>query len=496
MPNPPAREPTYFPAGTSRTTTLYRRGQSERDEPQAKGSGRPKSIRNLSGREVDGHLSLLSLLVCLYYAAGMTDLLAARTQMAVSLGFHIIFASIGIAMPFLMAVAHARWLKTRDPQYKKLTQSWAKGVAIFFATGAVSGTALSFELGLLWPTFMEHAGPLIGMPFSWEGTAFFLEAIALGLFLYGWDRLPEKAHWVCGLVVGISGVMSAFFVICANGWMNTPTGFVWANGQFTEIDPIKAMFNPSALHQGIHMVVAAFEATGFAVAGIHAWLLIKQPHLKSFHEKAVRIALVFGGVAALIQPLTGDFAAKEVARYQPLKLAAMEGLAQTQTHAPLTLGPVQIPGLLSFLAYGRFDAEVKGYEAFPKENRPPIGIVHFSFQGMILLGMWLAFLGLLYFFLRFRNNFDLSRQTFLRKLFVLSIPLGFIATELGWIVTEVGRQPWIIYGIMRTKDALTPMPGLQVPFLLFTLLYLFLWVLVSWLLVRQIQALEKEPQHG
>lgn len=215
------------------------------------------------------------------------NLLSARYQMAVSLGFHIIFAAVGMGMPFLLAVSHCKWLKTRNEDYLKLTKAWSKGVAIFFAIGAVSGTVLSFEMGLLWPEFMKHAGPLIGFPFSLEGIAFFLEAIALGIFLYGWGKLPPWLHWTSGLIIGISGVFSALFVICVNGWMNTPTGFDWINGRAINIDPYAAMFNPMALYEGIHMVIAAFAAVGFAVAGIHGLRLLKNKPAAGLHKKGI-----------------------------------------------------------------------------------------------------------------------------------------------------------------------------------------------------------------
>ncbi|MCA9399701.1 MAG: cytochrome ubiquinol oxidase subunit I, partial [Candidatus Omnitrophica bacterium] len=197
----------------------------------------------------------------------MTDLLFARYQMTVSLGFHIIFACIGMTMPFFMAVSHWKWLKTGDKVYLNLTKAWSKGVAILFATGAVSGTMLSFELGLLWPKFMEHAGPIFGMPFSMEGTAFFLEAIALGIYLYGWKRIPPYVHWFFGLLVGIAGVTSGIFVVAANAWMNSPAGFDWIDGVAINVDPVKAMFNDAWFTQALHMTLAAFMATGFGVAG-------------------------------------------------------------------------------------------------------------------------------------------------------------------------------------------------------------------------------------
>jgi cytochrome d ubiquinol oxidase subunit I len=425
----------------------------------------------------------------------MTDLLAARSQMAISLGFHIIFAAIGIAMPFFMAVSHWRWLRTKKPVYLDLTQAWSKGVAIFFATGAVSGTVLSFELGLLWPAFMEHAGPIIGMPFSWEGAAFFLEAIALGIFLYGWDRIHPWAHWGSGLVVGISGVLSGLFVICADGWMNAPSGFEWVDGKATHIDPWAAMFNRAAWRQGLHMTIAAFCATGFAVAGIHAIGLIKKPD-SVLHATAFKIALVIGASAAILQPLQGDRLAKQTAVLQPAKLAAMESLFRTSQPASLIIGGfpseqtetvrfgIHIPGLLSFLAHGDFAAEVKGLDQFPRENWPPVAVTHIAFQTMIAIGTLLAVIGALSLFALWKKRLLLRRRVTL-QLFGLCMPLGFIAIEAGWIVTEVGRQPWIIYGIMRTKDAVTPMPGLVYPMALFTGVYLLLTFVVAWLMVRQ-----------
>ncbi|HYH55420.1 MAG TPA: cytochrome ubiquinol oxidase subunit I, partial [Anseongella sp.] len=241
----------------------------------------------------------------------MDDFIAARSQMALSLGFHIIFACIGMVMPFFMAVSHYRWLRTGDVIYRNLTKAWSKGVAIFFATGAVSGTVLSFELGLLWPGFMEHAGPIFGMPFSLEGTAFFIEAIALGFFLYGWERLNRWFHWFTGLVVGLSGLASGILVVAANAWMNSPAGFDYVPpekpgeaGQYLNIDPWQAMFNDAWFSQALHMTLAAFTATGFAVAGLHAFMILKNKNI-AFHGPAFRIAVVFGAVAAILQPLSG-----------------------------------------------------------------------------------------------------------------------------------------------------------------------------------------------
>lgn len=425
----------------------------------------------------------------------MDDLLAARSTMALSLGFHIIFASIGMTMPFLMSVAHFLYLKRGNREHLELTRMWMKGVAIFFAVGAVSGTVLSFELGLLWPGFMKYAGPIIGMPFSWEGTAFFLEAVAIGLFLYGWKRMNPWVHWGTGLVVGISGFASGVFVVAANGWMNAPAGFTWANGEAHDIDPVKAMFNEAWLHQTLHMQVAALQAVGFAVAGIHAFLLLKG-RSRSLNLAALKIAMAFGATAALIQPMVGHFAAQRVAVLQPAKLAAMEAHFTTGTRVPLYIGgipdeetretrwAIELPGFLSFLAFNSFDAEVTGLDRFPREEWPPVAITHFAFQIMVGIGTLLALAGGLHFFFHVKNIFP---RNYLRLL-VLLAPLGFIAIEAGWVVTEVGRQPWIIYGFLKTKDALTPVPGMRYHFFLFLTVYVLLGLVTAWLLKRQIEA--------
>ncbi|MFN0257054.1 cytochrome ubiquinol oxidase subunit I [Pedobacter ureilyticus] len=427
----------------------------------------------------------------------MDDFLAARSQMALSLGFHIIYACIGMVMPFFMAVSHYKWLKTNNEVYKHITKAWSKGVAIFFATGAVSGTMLSFELGLLWPKFMEHAGPIFGMPFSLEGTAFFIEAIALGFFLYGWEKLNKWFHWFTGVVVGVSGLASGILVVAANAWMNSPAGFDYVNGQYINIDPIKAMFNDAWFTQALHMCLAAFTATGFAVAGVHALMLLKKQH-NDFHYKSFKIAATFATVCALLQPISGDISAKDVAQRQPAKLAAMEALYKTEKPAPLLIGGIvdeknktvknyiEIPGALSFLAHGDFNAEVKGLDQIPEDEHPPVAITHYAFQIMVGLGTVMMIISLIYFFILWRKRTILNTK-WLLKLFVFAIPLGYIALEAGWVVTEVGRQPWIINGIMRTIDAVTPMPGIAWSFYLFSAIYFSLSLIVIFLLYRQIK---------
>jgi len=438
----------------------------------------------------------------------MEDLLAARSQMAISLAFHIIFAAIGIAMPLLMIIAEWKWLRSKDDVYLTLAKRWAKGTAILFAVGAVSGTVLSFELGLLWPGFMGYAGSIIGMPFSLEGFAFFTEAIFLGIYLYGWTRVPPRAHLFAGVMVAVSGALSGIFVVIANAWMNAPTGFRLVDGKPVDIDPIAAMMNPAAFSQTLHMTLAAYAATGFAVAGIHAFMLARNRESR-FHRAALAIAIVVGGVSAILQPLSGDSLAKLVARTQPVKLAAFEGQFQTEKGAGFRVGgipdesagvtryAIEIPYLLSFLAYGHPHAEVKGLNDFTADQRPPVAIVHISFQimvgcgvAMMLVALWAAWR-----YLRGRRKQTwLDSKWFLRVL-VIAAPLGFIAIETGWVVTEVGRQPWIIYGVMRTSEAVTPMPGLVLPFITFTVLYFFLATITVWLLFRQVVSTDSTEVH-
>jgi cytochrome d ubiquinol oxidase subunit I len=415
----------------------------------------------------------------------MADLLAARSQMAVSLAFHIIFAVIGIAMPVLMVLAERRWQRTRDPLYLDLAKRWARGTAILFAVGAVSGTVLSFELGLLWPGFMELAGPIIGMPFSLEGFAFFTEAIFLGVYLYGWEKVSPRVHLLAGVLVAVSGAASGIFVVIANAWMNTPTGFTLTNGSFSAIDPIAAMGTPAAFPQALHMTLAAYAATGLGVAGIHAFLLLKN-RTSAFNRAALTIGLLVGAPAAVLQPIAGDIAARYVARRQPVKLAAMEALYETRAGAPLTIGPgIRIPYALSLLAFHDPHAVVQGLDAVPRDEWPNVPLVHAAFDVMVVLGTYMALVGLWAGWLAWRKRDFTTQRRFLWAL-VIAAPSGFLALEAGWMVTELGRQPWIIVGVLKTADAVTPMPGLVVPFTAITLLYCALGVIVAKLLARQI----------
>ena len=427
----------------------------------------------------------------------MSDLFAARTQMALSLGFHIVFAEIGIAMPLLMVLAEWRWRRTGDEVYLRLAKRWAKGSAILFAVGAVSGTVLSFELGLLWPRFMQFAGPIIGLPFSLEGFAFFTEAIFLGVYLYGWERISARAHLTAGVLVAVSGAASAIFVVMVNAWMNTPTGLTMSDGHIMRIDPIAGMLNPSSFQQSLHMVLAAYAATGLAVAGVHAAILLRKPDAR-FHRRALGLALTIGAPAAILQPISGDLSARTVAIWQPIKLAALEGQFDSERGAPLRVGgwpdadaartrfAIEIPRGLSLLAFHDPNAEVRGLTTFARENWPPIPPVHVGFQIMVGLGTAMAVVSVWTALVTARRR-DVSTQRWLLRALAMITPFGFIATEAGWTVTEVGRQPWVVQGVLRTADAVTPMPGLIVPMTAFALLYLGLGVIVVALIVDMVR---------
>ena len=431
----------------------------------------------------------------------MTNLMAARLQMAISLGFHILFAVVGVALPLMMVIAESLWIFTNKSIFRELAQRWAKGAAILFAVGAVSGTVLSFELGLLWPRFMTFAGPVIGLGFGLEGFAFFTEAIFLGIYLYGWDRISRGAHLMAGVVVAASGALSGVLVVSVNAWMNTPTGFDLKEGPgfvATNIDPVAALLNPAMLAEGIHMTLASYAATGLLVAGVHAGLLRRSPG-NPFHRGALGIALVVGGIASILQPLSGDLSARMVAKTQPVKLAAMEGQFRTQKYAPLRIGglpdpeaevtryAIEIPGGLSFLAYHDVSAEVQGLDAVPRSDRPPVRVVHLAFQVMIACGMAMMSLAIATLVLAIWKKRVPDDRRFLLATMAVA-PLGMIAVEAGWTVTEVGRQPWIVHKIMRTTEAVTPVPGLWMSLLGYSLLYVFLGVIVVALLRAQFLA--------
>lgn len=426
----------------------------------------------------------------------MTELVLARAQMAMMFAFHIVFAVAGMGMPLLMVIAEAAHRRTGQPVFLELAKRWARGTAILFAVGAVSGTVLSFELGLLWPRFMAFAGGIIGLPFALEGFAFFAEAIFLGIYLYGWGRVSPTMHLLAGIGVAIGGLLSGVLVVSANAWMNSPAGFLLRDGIATAVDPLAAMANPAWATEAVHMSLAAYAASGFAVAGIHAYKLLRDRE-NLFHRHALAIALAVGGTAAVFLPVSGDFNARFTAKDQPVKLAAMEGQFRTERGAPLRIGgipdaetgttrfAIEIPRGLSLLAFHDPDAEVKGLEAFPREEWPNPLLVHVAFQVMVACGSAMAAVALFAALLAWKSREKLVRPPFLLAVLFCS-PLGIVAVEAGWSVTELGRQPWVIRGVMRTADAVTPVGGLALPFAFFSALYLALGISAAWLLRREV----------
>jgi cytochrome d ubiquinol oxidase subunit I len=425
------------------------------------------------------------------------DLDFARGQMALSLAFHIVFAAAGIAMPVLMVVAEIAWRRTGDADWLKVARAWAKGTAVLFAVGAVSGTVLSFELGLLFPGFMRHAGAIVGMPFSLEGFAFFLEAIFLGIYLYGWERVAPRWHVAAGVGVAAMGLLSLVFVVLVNAWMNAPVGFrVDGSGALVDIDPVAGMGSPFGFASVVHMAIASYLATAVAAAAVHAAVLLRA-RASSFHRKALAACLGLAVPMAVLQPLSGDLCGQRVATLQPMKLAAMESQFATERGAPARIGGVvddehervrfaiEIPYGLSLLAFHDPHAEVKGLREFPKHDWPS-PIVHYAFQVMVAAGSALAAVAAWVALAWWRRGRKLPDGTWLLRALVVAGPLGMIAIEAGWTVTEVGRQPWVIYGVLRTADAVTPMHGLVAPFLTFALLYVGLAAAVTVILWRQV----------
>jgi cytochrome d ubiquinol oxidase subunit I len=423
---------------------------------------------------------------------GQEHLLWARELQALSFIVHIPLVCFGIAFPAFVLYVEGLWRRTGREEYKALAKRWSKVMAMLFAVGVVTGTILSFELGLLWPNFMATFGEVFGLAFGLEGFSFFTEAIFIAIYIYGWDRLSPRAHMLCGIPIVAAGVTGSFMVISVNGWMNHPVGFDMAGGRVTNVRPVEALFNPNFWHEFVHMYLAGLMVAGFVVAGVYARAWMRGDRGRYVRAGLV-VPLTVAALAAPAQVIVGDWAGRDVADRQPTKLAAFEGLTRTQRGAPFHLGgyyhgdevhaAIEIPKLLSILAAHDPNARIRGLDAVPPRDRPPVNVVRYSFQAMVGIGTFLALLGLGYLATWWRRG-RLPRGVWFYRALTVAGPLSLVALIAGWITTEVGRQPWIVYGLMRTSSAVTAAGGL--PFAFFALLFVYLGLIaaVVWLLRR------------
>jgi len=410
----------------------------------------------------------------------MTHLLVAREQMAFTLGFHIILASLGVAFPAITLIANYRGWRKGDDDAMELARRWSKVMAVTFAVGAVTGTVLSFEFGLLWPGFVSRFGDVFGVPFAIEGIFFFVEAIFIAIYLYGWKRLSTKAHFWTGVPIVIAGLGGALSVVSANSWMNQPTGFTLSHGKVTSVDPLSAIFNNAMPYEVPHMILAAYILTGFLVASVYAVGMLRGRRDRR-HRIGFLIPFTVAAIATPIQFAVGDTAARAVAKDQPVKFAAMECVQQTHRDVTEYLGGVctsdgvkgglGIPGLDSFLVGFSTNTKVTGLDSVPPSDRPPANtLLHLAFDAMV--GICTALMGLgAWLGIAWWRRRDLPKSRWFLRASALAGAASILALECGWIVTEVGRQPWIVYNILRTKDAVTTAGGVPVMFAAILVLY-------------------------
>jgi cytochrome d ubiquinol oxidase subunit I len=422
------------------------------------------------------------------------DLLAARQMQALSLAVHIPIVCFGIAFPAMFLFVEGLYLRTGDETFKRLAVKWSKVALTLFAVGVVTGTILSFEFGLLWPEFMASFGQVFGIAFALEGISFFVEAIFMAIYVYGWQRLSPRAHFLTGVPIVLSGFAGSFNVIAVNGWMNDPQGFAVEGGKVVDPRPWDALLNDAMWHELIHMYLAGYIVAGFIVAGVYAtaWLRGRRD---AYVRTALVVTLSFACLAAPVQVIVGDWAARSVTERQPVKLAAFEGLVHTTEGAPFTIGGVfdedeqrvrwgiEVPHLLSLLAKHDPNARIAGLDSVPPEDRPPVNVVRFAFQTMIAIGTGLALLGAVFFATWLRRR-RLPRSRWFYRAVVAAGPLSLVALIAGWITTEVGRQPWIVYEVMRTEQAVTSADGLEAGYAALVAVYLALGAGVLWMLRR------------
>jgi cytochrome d ubiquinol oxidase subunit I len=420
-------------------------------------------------------------------------LLEARQMQALSFSAHIPLVCFGIAFPAMVMFAEWRYLRTGDRLYGTLARRWTKVIVALFAIGVITGTILSFEMGLLWPNFTATFGSVFGLGFAIEGFSFFTEAIFIGIYVYGWDRLSPRAHLLSGVPVVISGFLGSLMVIAVNAWMQHPSGFSLRGGKVTDVHPLSALFGNSFLwHQLVHMYVAGYIVTGFLVAAVYAVGRLRG-RWGRYERTALAIPLTFAALAAPVQLIVGDWAARVVATQQPIKLAAIEGLGKTTRGASehllgwYTNGQVKfgipIPHALSLLAFHSWNASVQGLNAVAPADRPPVNLVRVAFQLMVGIGTLLALLGVAYLVMTRRRG-RLPESAWFYRAVAVAGPASLVALIAGWVTTEVGRQPWVVYRVMRTPAAVTGAGGLPIGYATLVLVYLGVAAAVAWILLR------------
>jgi cytochrome bd ubiquinol oxidase subunit I len=430
-------------------------------------------------------------------AAHQAYLLQARQMQALSFAVHIPLVCFGIAFPAMVLFAESLHLRTGDALYRTLARRWTRIMAALFAVGVITGTILSFEMGLLWPQFTSTFGSVFGLGFAIEGFSFFLEAIFIGIYVYGWDRLSPRAHFLSGVPIVVAGMTGSLTVISVNAWMNHPTGFETVGGRVSDVHPLSALFDNSFLWPELtHMYVAGYIVAGFLVAGAYAVGRLRGKWGR-YERTALAIPLTIAALASPVQLLVGDWAARDVASQQPIKLAALEGLARTTRGAPEHLlgwysgekvkYGIEIPKLLSLLAFHDPNATVTGLNTVPKDRQPPVNVVRIAFQTMVGIGTLLALLGVWLLGVRVRRK-RLPESPWFYRAVALAGPASLVALIAGWVTTEVGRQPWVVYKVMLTSQAVTGAGGIVVGYATLALVYLGVACAVAWILRRLARA--------
>lgn len=433
-------------------------------------------------------------------------LLGARQMQALSFAVHIPLVCFGIAFPALILFVEWLYLRTGDRLYLTLARRWTRVMVALFAIGVITGTVLSFEMGMLWPNFTATFGGVFGLGFAVEGFSFFMEAIFIGIYVYGWNRMAPRVHLLSGVPIALTGFTGSLMVVSVNGWMNHPTGFLLRAGHVVDAHPLQALFaNPYFWHELIHMYLAGYMVTGFVLAGAYAVGRLRG-RWGRYERTALVIPLTIAALVAPVQILVGDWAGREVARYQPIKLAALEGLGHTERGAPVHIlgwysqGQVRygipVPRALSLLAFHNPDARVTGLDAVPGADRPPVNVVRFAFQTMVGIGTLLTALAAGFLWVRLRHGRLPGRRWFYVALAAAG-PLSVVALIAGWVTTEVGRQPWVVYHVMRTSQAVTGAGGIPIGYGALVLIYLAVGAGVVWILRRLARApldLPGDPQ--